>query len=224
MFDRSHQTYYTWVMSDGSSCKICVVCGRPNKVRGTKCNTCYVKVRRYRLKLAAIELLGGKCKRCGWSGNPVAFDFHHTGSKDFTIASVGTISWKRVRKEVVKCVLLCAICHRIEHSDSNPELMAAILDYKGPLKEHAGPGSLIRTIPKNGRESFDRKTPIRNVKGSWPSTEDLQRMVLESPVTRVSKIIGVSGSAIKKRCKTLGLETRPRGYWTTGFGTTASVA
>ncbi|WP_026939364.1 tyrosine-type recombinase/integrase [Holophaga foetida] len=48
---------------------------------------------------------------------------------------------------------------------------------------------------------------------SWPSQEDLQALVLAKPVTVVAKDLGVSAKAVEKRCRDLGLETRPRGYW-----------
>ena len=33
------------------------------------------------------------------------------------------------------------------------------------------------------------------------------------PTTKVAEILGVSDSAIAKRCKLLGVEKPPRGYW-----------
>ena len=50
-------------------------------------------------------------------------------------------------------------------------------------------------------------------KAQWPSPEELQRLVLEKPVTEVAKDLGVSDKAVEKRCKKFGLETRPRGFW-----------
>jgi 5-methylcytosine-specific restriction endonuclease McrA len=47
-----------------------------------------------------------------------------------------------------------------------------------------------------------------------PSRDELKKMVWEMPVTKVSKLYGVSDSAIKKRCKAYNIETPPRGYWT----------
>ncbi len=50
-------------------------------------------------------------------------------------------------------------------------------------------------------------------KGSWPTESKLKAMVWEMPVERLAKEIGVSGSAVKKRCRRLGIGTPPRGYW-----------
>jgi len=50
-------------------------------------------------------------------------------------------------------------------------------------------------------------------KGSWPTNSILSTMVWSMPVDRLAKEIGVSGSAVKKRCRRLGINTPPRGYW-----------
>lgn len=42
---------------------------------------------------------------------------------------------------------------------------------------------------------------------------ELRKLVWEEPVATVASRFGVSGVAIKKRCRLLGIETPPRGYW-----------
>lgn len=62
---------------------------------------------------------GKKCVRCGFD-NPIALDFHHRNPADkkFAIsrACISGIGKDRLDKEIAKCDLLCANCHRIEHS------------------------------------------------------------------------------------------------------------
>lgn len=82
----------------------------------------------------AIKYLGGKCEKCKWSGSQAALQFHHKYSekKDFTIGSVANKSWDSIKKEMQKCVLLCANCHMIEHSTKNDqEFMKEAKNYKG---------------------------------------------------------------------------------------------
>lgn len=43
--------------------------------------------------------------------------------------------------------------------------------------------------------------------------EILEKLVWEKPTEKVAKIFGVSGKAIEKRCKLLGIVKPPRGYW-----------
>ena len=67
----------------------------------------------------AIEYKGGVCERCGYNRCIEALEFHHTDSKgkDFSISEKGyTRSWTMVKKELDKCILLCANCHREIHA------------------------------------------------------------------------------------------------------------
>lgn len=73
--------------------------------------------RRKKLKALAVEFKGGRCEICGYSKCIEALEFHHIdpSEKDFSISGK-SFSWKRVKEEVSKCVLLCANCHREEHA------------------------------------------------------------------------------------------------------------
>ncbi|MDD2730994.1 MAG: hypothetical protein PHW33_02615 [Candidatus Portnoybacteria bacterium] len=77
-----------------------------------------VSKRRKRLREMAINYKGGRCAICGYKKCIQALDFHHlSGDKDFGISEKGmTKSWSRVKKEVDKCVLVCANCHREIHA------------------------------------------------------------------------------------------------------------
>lgn len=71
------------------------------------------------MRQMAIDLLGGKCFLCGYSREIKALDFHHLdeSTKLFGLSDRGlTRSWKKTKEEVLKCVLLCANCHREVHS------------------------------------------------------------------------------------------------------------
>jgi hypothetical protein len=113
----------------------CKLCGRVLKgSRRKRCNSCNTKIRRYRAKKAAVAYLGSKCNRCGWCGNIAGFDFHHRGDKDFNIGNVANKSWEIIKQELDKCELLCANCHRIEHSDNSSEaFLIEVNNYKGKL-------------------------------------------------------------------------------------------
>lgn len=80
--------------------------------------------RRRQLRARAVEFLGGRCKICGYDACIEAMDAHHLDplAKDFNL-SAGLTSWKRVEKELAKCVLLCARCHREVHAGLHPTLL-----------------------------------------------------------------------------------------------------
>lgn len=85
--------------------------------RCSKCSSDAVSKRRRKLKLMAIEYLGGSCIICGYSKSVWALAFHHVHSKEFTIAHRGhTRSWKKLKAELDKCVLLCHNCHAEYHA------------------------------------------------------------------------------------------------------------
>ncbi len=79
-----------------------------------------VAKRRKKVRMMAIEHLGGKCEICGYNRCLRALSFHHRdpSKKDFGISAQGmTRSWVRVRTEVEKCMLLCANCHMELHDE-----------------------------------------------------------------------------------------------------------
>lgn len=65
-----------------------------------------------------MKMLGNQCRVCGHS-NLVALDFHHLDPvrKSFKMsgAQISNRSWTAIVKEALKCILLCANCHREEH-------------------------------------------------------------------------------------------------------------
>ena len=62
------------------------------------------------------------CQKCG-EDSAICLDFHHKDgqAKDFTLARARSWGWSidRIRKEIEKCVVLCANCHRKEHALNN---------------------------------------------------------------------------------------------------------
>ena len=59
-----------------------------------------------------------RCDHCGVRDYRV-IDFHHLKDKDGEVSSFAHqgYSWKRVLKEIDKCIPLCSNCHRIHHSE-----------------------------------------------------------------------------------------------------------
>jgi hypothetical protein len=60
------------------------------------------------------------CKICGES-HPACLDFHHKdpNEKEINIGNVLSLGWSkdRILKEITKCDVLCANCHRKHHWD-----------------------------------------------------------------------------------------------------------
>ena len=63
------------------------------------------------------------CADCGREFPSYAMDFHHRegAQKDSNLADLikRNVSWKRLREEVAKCDVVCAVCHRIRHHNDS---------------------------------------------------------------------------------------------------------
>lgn len=83
----------------------------------------HVKKRRSKLKEELVEYKGGRCEICGYNKCIEALEFHHLNreEKDFTISSYSNLSIDKLKKEVDKCILVCANCHREIHHKENEE-------------------------------------------------------------------------------------------------------
>jgi hypothetical protein len=115
----------------------CGVCGKPKEESRRHLSCCYrcmrkssklktKSLRQSKLEFSqrAVDYLGGKCLDCGFTtGYIAAFDFHHLRDKKYALATMfGKHSWSAIVRELDKCVLLCATCHRIRHAKAREEV------------------------------------------------------------------------------------------------------
>ena len=182
------------------------------------CNTCIVNNRRFHLKKKCIAYKGMKCSICGYSKCDRALTFHHLNpkEKDFNISGSHCKKWEDIKRELDKCILLCMNCHMEEHEKQGlkPEEEKIWIPRKaskppapcticGKVKTKDTKGNLCNSCWKENKPT----------KISWPSKEELQKIVWEKPSEEIAKELGVSGKAIEKRCKRLGITKPTRGYW-----------
>jgi hypothetical protein len=93
------------------------------------CKSCFNKraIRRWiKRKIDAITYKGSKCQRCSLhlkDSHYAVFEFHHSDrtGKESDWSKLRLKSWETVKKELDKCLLLCANCHRIIHSEDFPD-------------------------------------------------------------------------------------------------------
>ena len=83
-----------------------------------KCHNDYNHKKGREKRLKALEYLGQKCKLCDFDKYSCSLDIHHLDSKekDPAFNTMRYWSWKRLEKELKKCVLLCKNCHAAVHN------------------------------------------------------------------------------------------------------------
>lgn len=109
-------------MSKQYKCKECGENNKENFYGKSKghCKNCHnkklIKKRQTNLEVAR-EILGNKCCKCGYNKCKQALEFHHVDptKKDFVIGG-SRYGREKLLKEITKCILVCANCHREIHS------------------------------------------------------------------------------------------------------------
>lgn len=117
--------------------KLCVACNEEKSIgdfytqsNGKKrprkyCKDCFNNQavgRQRKFKVKCVGYKGGKCELCGYNRCVSALEFHHRvpEEKDFQLSKCKLrIFDDVVKKELDKCILLCANCHREEHDKLN---------------------------------------------------------------------------------------------------------
>jgi hypothetical protein len=80
-------------------------------------NRAWKQARRDRL----IEMLGGKCVRCG-ATEDLEFDHIDPSTKVFAVSAGLSRAWDALVEEASKCQLLCKPCHVAKGAEDRPEL------------------------------------------------------------------------------------------------------
>ena len=115
--------------------KTCPKCNTPkelsefytkgNKKNGSsycrKCFNSYCVDRWIQKKKDAVDYKGGKCSKCGYNEHYAALQFHHLNpsEKEYSWNKLRLMSWDKIKKELDKCIILCANCHSIQHSGTS---------------------------------------------------------------------------------------------------------
>jgi hypothetical protein len=167
------------------------------------CPQCFSKYtgRRYLAKkIALVEFMGGVCSKCGKPCHYSGFHFHHTDpqQKRFDWNRLRRRSIEEILKEIKKCVLICSLCHAKEHAST--EVNDEVLRMKTAFLKQFQSGSA------NGPK-------LSKMKASWPSREELEKLVWKKPVSTIGKELGISAMSLSNRCKRLNIEVPGQGYW-----------
>lgn len=185
------------------------------------CKSCLLDFQKDRWKsrkIAAVELMGGSCRNCGYDKCYAALEFHHEDpqTKEFNWNKVCKKSWEIITKELQKCVLLCSNCHRELH---NPKQCKTLNNANNSLNKDISV-SLDRKLsatgccqhepccePVYGTLYCSRKCASlgQKRKVDRPSKEVLNTDIKEMTWTAIGKKYGVSDNAVRKWAKAYGI-------------------
>ena len=179
-----------------------------------------VKNHRRKRKKDIIYIMGDKCCICGYNKCQSALELHHLKpeEKDFTIGQTLNKDLEIILKELQKCILVCANCHREIHSGlieslNNTSFIQSraneILTQKNKLITHQvfyckNCGNIC-----SKKDSFCLKCSNllkRQIKR--PSREVLKDLIRNKSFSMIGRIYNVSDNAIRKWCISMGLPSR----------------
>jgi len=93
----------------------------------------YAYILKWAKKIKSINLLGGKCEKCG-ENRIWVLEFHHAdNNKEIDIGKISNYRWSTIEIEIKKCNLLCGNCHRKIHNTNvnrNSESKNKLLELK----------------------------------------------------------------------------------------------
>jgi len=180
---------------------------------------------RNRTKERIIQSFGGSCGICNYHKCQRSLDLHHLDpeQKEFSLSSIRAKpkAWSKIVDELRKCVLLCKNCHGEVH-DSMTEIPENILrfdekfaDYKTILNEDKKK-NYINQCPVCNKDKFIKQKTCSyecsaklTGKYDWEKY-DLKKLYIDDKLSmlKISKMIGCSDVAVKKRLKKLNLIPR----------------
>lgn len=138
-------------------------------------------------RLIAAGLKSNCCERCGlneWLGEQIPIEVHHINGNHFD-------------NRLENLQFLCPNCHTFTHNYKNKKHNNnKCIDCGKPLKYKKAircPQCAAKHRGENGK------------KIEWPSPSELYSLILQYPIVKVAKKLGVSDKAVRKHCKKHGI-------------------
>ncbi len=201
--------------------------GKENR-RNSWCKICVYECQKNRWKdrkRKAVELSGGKCQDCGYNKNLSVFDFHHLdpSKKEFGWGKLRQRKWSDIIKELKKCILLCANCHRERHNPEDTLITTQnchnnllnislinknsdeISTYYSSLKPTGKCPSCNSDVYGTKYCCVDCVSKDRRKVKNRPSKTKLMKMIKESNYCAIGREYGVSDNAVRKWAKVYNL-------------------
>jgi len=174
-----------------------------------------VKRWRERTKRRIVEAMGGGCIICNYAKSLRALDLHHLNAeeKEFGFGRImaNPRSWKKLVPELRKCVLVCCRCHAEIH-DGMTDIPVGCARFNEEYMSYNDSKVETDTCPVcQGPKYVFNKTCSRNCaatlsrKVKWDDIDLKSLLEQNMSYRKIGDILNVSGTAVKKRAKKLGL-------------------
>lgn len=185
----------------------------------TEKNPSAVRQRYYRArKSKLVRGHGGICLVCGYNKSMNSLQFHHLdpSNKKFMVSGNAMCrKWSDLWAETRKCILLCGNCHSEVEIGSYSKTQLKKLQIKSPPSDPGWPLVKIKqenslcldcgVLLSDSKSERCRKHSSRmQEKISWPTSDELRKMLSQSNFSELGRKLGVSDNAIRKR-----LESHP---------------
>lgn len=168
-----------------------------------------------------VYTMGGKCSICGYDKCVQALEVHHINpeEKEFTFSDSSVYrKWDSLCEELLKCVLVCANCHREIHYGLIDKKIETNFDYikaaevneeiaeKKRSEKFYCKDCGVEITTNNGRcikcAAIHKRTVER------PNREELKKSIRNTSFSAIAKQFNVSDNAIRKWCVTENLPSR----------------
>lgn len=148
----------------------------------------YAYCQKWAKKIKAINLLGGKCKKCG-EDNIFCLDFHHTGEKTENVSNLLCKRWSIIKKEIQNYCILCSNCHLVTHTD-----IEKFNNFKNDINNRVN-------HMKEQQKSISRET-VKKMIGEGISQVDIANKIGCTDST-INNIVSTLGLKIKKTSRVI---------------------
>jgi hypothetical protein len=182
-----------------------------------ECDRINTIIRQTIFKQQCVNYKGGKCENCGYSKYIGALDFHHKdpSQKDFNISKVKLRKFDRsIKKELDKCSILCANCHREEHQKYQLKEINGLWDWYDKRNKEA----LLEKPPKNiickcGNKKTHKSIQCLSCKNKDFLSRDINQVIekikeVNFSYTKAGKFFGMSDNGLRKFVRSKGYNVK----------------
>ena len=160
-----------------------------------------VRRSRRRKKEYAVQQFGGKCQLCGYDKCMSALEFHHIDENGKRYEPTTVIlgrSWENAVKELEKCILVCANCHREVHFDKIDKsyLAHAITPFVKMICETCG--KEVSTKREEQKYCSPACADFGRRKSERPTKDELKVLLETENFSKIGRMFDVSDNAVRK--------------------------